>query len=212
MDASTPPLRTMIYVDGFNFYYRSLKNTPYKWLDLHLLAKNMLDEKKHEVVGIKYFTSRVQGTDTDPRLPIRQATYIRAIKAHCPNLSVIEGKFVAHKQWRPAAPPATGMVKIMHTEEKGTDVNIAVHLLNDAWKNLYDCAVLVSNDSDLAEALRLTRELGKAIGWFISDNCRPAKSLADLATFSCKIRREALAASQLPDNIPGTTIHKPEGW
>lgn len=34
----------------------------------------------------------------------------------------------------------------------------AVHLLNDAWLDRYDCAVVVSNDSDLAEAMRLIRE------------------------------------------------------
>ena len=26
--------RTIVYVDGFNFYYGVLKNTRYKWLDL----------------------------------------------------------------------------------------------------------------------------------------------------------------------------------
>jgi len=46
-------------------------------------------------------------------------------------------------------------VKIVKTEEKGSDVNLAVHLLNDAWLNLYDCAVVISNDSDLAESCRL---------------------------------------------------------
>ena len=47
-------------------------------------------------------------------------------------------------------PPAT--VKVWKNEEKGSDVNIAVHVLNDAWQNAHDCAVVVSNDSDLAEA------------------------------------------------------------
>lgn len=28
------PLRTRIYIDGYNFYYGCLRGTPYKWLDL----------------------------------------------------------------------------------------------------------------------------------------------------------------------------------
>lgn len=31
------PLRTRIYIDGYNFYYGCLRGTPYKWLDLLLL-------------------------------------------------------------------------------------------------------------------------------------------------------------------------------
>lgn len=33
------------------------------------------------------------------------------------------------------------MVEVVKTEEKGSDVNLAVHLLNDAWLDVYDCAV-----------------------------------------------------------------------
>ena len=25
---------TIVYIDGFNLYYRALKGTPYKWLNL----------------------------------------------------------------------------------------------------------------------------------------------------------------------------------
>jgi uncharacterized LabA/DUF88 family protein len=54
---------------------------------------------------------------------------------------------------------------VIKTEEKGSDVNLAVHLLNDGWLDAYDCAVVVSNDSDIAEAMRLVRHHhGKRIG------------------------------------------------
>ena len=55
--------------------------------------------------------------------------------------------------------------QVIKTEEKGSDVNLAVHLLNDSWLDVYDCAVVVSNDSDIAEAMRLARHHhGKLIG------------------------------------------------
>jgi hypothetical protein len=32
-----------------------------------------------------------------------------------------------------------GMVQVIKTEEKGSDVNLAVALLRDAYENLFDC-------------------------------------------------------------------------
>ena len=55
------------------------------------------------------------------------------------------------------ADPPPNTVNVIKTEEKGSDVNLAVHLLNDAWLNKYECAVIVSNDSDMAEAMRLVK-------------------------------------------------------
>ena len=46
---------------------------------------------------------------------------------------------------------------VIFTEEKGSDVNLALHFLDDAWLDNYDCGVIISNDSDLAEAVRLVK-------------------------------------------------------
>ena len=102
----------------------------------------------------------------------------------------------------------------MKTEEKGSDVNLAVHLLNDAWLDNYDCAIVISNDSDLAEPLRLIREQnGKMIG-LISPLLRghPSRELQKHAHFVKRIREGVLKNSQLPSPIPVTTIHKPQSW
>ena len=56
------------------------------------------------------------------------------------------------------ANPPPKKIPIYKTEEKGSDVNLALHLLNDAWLNAFDCAVIVSNDSDLAPALKMVKE------------------------------------------------------
>jgi uncharacterized LabA/DUF88 family protein len=100
------------------------------------------------------------------------------------------------------------------TEEKGSDVNLAVHLLNDAWLEKYDCAIVISNDSDLAEPLRLIREQNdKKIG-LISPllHGHPSRELQKHAHFVKRIREGVLRISQLPSPIPGTTIHKPADW
>jgi hypothetical protein len=70
----------------------------------------------------------------------------------------------------------------------------------------------VSNDSDLAECLRLVRELNKTIGWLIPGDDHHSKKLSRYVTFKKEIRKNVLAKSQLPDIIPGTSIQKPSAW
>jgi hypothetical protein len=51
------------------------------------------------------------------------------------------------------------------TEEKGSDVNLAAHLLRDAFLKNFEIAVLITNDSGLAEPVRIVRyELGLPVG------------------------------------------------
>jgi len=207
-------MRTSLYIDGFNLYYRALKNSPYKWLDLKELARNLL-QSHHTITRIKYFTAMVSGI-TDPRRPIRQKTYIRALKSHIAEFSAYYGHFLSHEISCPLSPLTNPprFVRVMKTEEKGSDVNLAVHLLNDAWLDSYDCAVVSSNDSDLAEPLRLVREQNNKLIGLISPiiHGHPSRELQQHAHFVKRIRRGVLKVSQLPSPIPGTRIRKPPSW
>ena len=212
-------MRTYIYIDGFNFYYGAVKDTPYKWLNFKKLFESLL-APAHQILSIKYFTAIVTGK-IDPDQPIRQKTFIRALKKFIPEISVYYGKFLSHNVFKPLAYPIDQntfgkkikFVNVIKTEEKGSDVNIAVHLLNDAWLDHYDCAVIVSNDSDLAESLRLVKEQHKKkIGLITPGKTHPSRELLKYADFTKRIRKGVLGASQLPDPIPGTTIHKPKVW
>lgn len=105
------------------------------------------------------------------------------------------------------------MAEVIKTEEKGSDVNLAVHLLNDAWRKAYDCAVVVTNDSDIAEAMRLVRlHHSIRIGLLTPGTGRSSQQLRAHAHFLRHIRPNALANSQLPDPIPDTNIRKPSRW
>lgn len=205
--------RTFIYIDGFNLYYRALKKTPYKWLDLKSLLQKLLSPD-NEILSITYFTAIVSGKK-DPQQPIRQKAYINALEKYIPEINVHYGQFLSHPARVPLAKPEgkKRFANIIKTEEKGSDVNLAVHLLNDAWLNKYDCAVLVSNDSDIAEALKLVKEHHKKlIGLILPENCSPSKELIKYANFIKTVRKGVLASSQLPNPIPGTKIHKPNSW
>jgi|AMWB02.1.fsa_nt_gi uncharacterized LabA/DUF88 family protein len=209
-------MRTAIYIDGFNFYYGAVKNTPYKWLDFKHLFIRLLSAES-DIIAIKYFTAIVTGK-IDPDQPVRQKTFIRALKTYIPEIEVIYGTFTTHTITQPLACENSNYTKpffvpVLKTEEKGSDVNLAVHLLNDAWSNRFDCAVVVSNDSDLSEALRIVKDdLKKVVGVVNPRGTRPSQELMRNATFFKVIRKGLLADSQLPDPIPGTTIHKPKRW
>jgi len=167
----------------------------------------------HKDLKIKYFTARVESRENDPGKPQRQDFYLRALRAHCQDIEIIEGKFRTRRSSLPLVEPPHRKVRVLRTEEKGSDVNLAVHLLNDAWRDKYDCAVVVSNDSDLATALRLVREQReKCLGLMTPGNRHPSQDLTEYANFHRNIRRNLLECSQLPDLIPGTNISKPEEW
>jgi len=207
-------VRTYIYVDGFNFYYGAVRGTSYKWLDFMALFKLLL-QPHHLILKIKYFTALVSPTPNDPHKHVRQRTYIRALERQIPELEVHYGHFLSHKIMAPLASPANNQryAEVIKTEEKGSDVKLAVHLVNDAWLDLYDCAVVVSNDSDLAEALRLVRsQHDKKIGVITPHKNPPSRELIRHASFVGRVRSGALRCSQLPDPIPRTTITKPAAW
>jgi len=124
-------MKTYVYVDGFNLYYGSVKSTPYKWLNIRQLCQFLLP--RNQIIQIKYFTARVSARPKDPDQPNRQELFFRALRT-LPDLEVIYGSFLEHVIWMPIAHPAPGAPKyaqVIKTEEKGSDVNIAAHMVND---------------------------------------------------------------------------------
>ena len=90
----------------------------------------------------------------------------------------------------PLAEPAPGgprFAKVVRTEEKGSDVNIAAHLVNDAYKGAFDVAVLVTNESDLLEPIRLVRrELSLQVGILNPHEQTPSQVLLRHASPLCQ--------------------------
>ena len=209
-------MRTYIYIDGLNLYYRALRNTRCKWLDLLSLCEQAL-QSQHRILKIKYFTTRVLSTPRDPQKPDRQDSYLHALQHHYrEKIEIHLGHFLTKPTRYPLADPAKNgqMVEVIRMEEKETDVNLAVHLLNDAWKDRYDCAVLVTNDSDMAEGMRLTKleHPGKRLGLLSPDPKRHSLELRRHADFSMRLKPRWLRGSQLPNPIPGTNFRKPSSW
>jgi hypothetical protein len=204
-------------VDGFNLYYRALKQNPqYKWLNLRLLAQRLLDSD-NQIDGIRYFTAPVSGR-RDPDQPIRQQQYLQALST-LPSVTVHLGNFLMTPRLRPLVNPVDGgptHVEIWNSEEKGSDVNLAAYLIHDAWRGLFDVALVLSQDTDLNEPVRIVHdEIGKSIGVVVLDGKAPGK-LAKYGNFVRHITHADLAAAQFPNTVAfgkkGKTVTRPSTW
>lgn len=223
---------TNVYIDGFNLYYGSLKGTAHKWLNLEAYFDAILP--KNTVKTIHYCTAMAEARPNDPDLPMRQAIYLRAL-ATLPRVQIHLGTFMtscvrapevrtdAHglpvkQNGKPIVKLAQSGKPVMRvvykSEEKGSDVNLAAHLLRDAYRKECECAVIVSNDSDLLTPIQMVKEdVGMTIGLVLP---RPKGSLElkRLANFQKDVRNTHLAAAQFSPTLTDATgtITKPADW
>jgi len=214
-------MRTVFYVDGFNLYYSAVKGTPLRWLDLQALFKHVFP--KNVIGAIKYFTAEVDSTPGNPEQALRQQVYWRALRT-LPNLEIILGHFRTRKTLAKVVSPPPNTIRVYKTEEKGSDVNIAAHLLMDGFRNEYECAIVVSGDSDLVTPIRMVRDcLGKTVGVLNPQRLsgpgkRPERKSAGLrhaaAFYKKGVTWGQLEKAQFPDRIEDAhgTIHKPRPW
>ena len=218
-------MRTIVYVDGFNLYYRLLAKRPaVKWLNIKKLAETLLNPA-NQILAVKYYTARISGR-LDVNAPARQQIYLGAL-ATVPEISVHMGNFLVSEKFaglvkppdfRPRLTlpqPWPDVARIIKTEEKGSDVNLASHLLLDAFQNNFDVAAVLSNDSDLVEPIRIvTQVLGKSVG-LLSPVPNPTVNLASVSSFIRRISGSDLVASQFPNPVvcaDGYAINKPPTW
>lgn len=208
-------MNTIVYIDGFNLYYGAVKGTPYKWLNVQKMCQALLPG--HKLVAIKYYTAKVSARPHDPEQPMRQQIYLRALLT-IPNLEIIYGQFLPSIITMPLANPRPNgprFAKVIKTEEKGSDVNLATHMVHDGHLDRYECAVIVSNDSDLAEPMRIVRdELGKRVGLLNPHKQHPSVTLRKYTSFLKTIRGGVLKGSQFQATLQDSsgTFNKPDAW
>jgi uncharacterized LabA/DUF88 family protein len=83
-----------------------------------------------------------------------QGRYLDALASHSPLVTIVDGRFQGKQRqcWQ------CGSEWLVH-EERETDVNIAVALVEDTVLDRYDTALLISADSDLRPAIGAIRRL-----------------------------------------------------
>ena len=166
------------------------------------------------VIAIKYYTARISARPGNPGAPNDQQIYLRALRT-IPNLSITYGHFLTHSvSMALTGVTPTKRVWVDKIEEKGSDVNLAAHLVRDAFQRAFEVAVLITNDSDLSEPVRIVRqELNLPVG-ILNPHQQRSAELKRVATFSKRIRQSDLIASQFLPVLTDAkgTFHKPASW
>ena len=131
------------------------------------------------------------------------------------DFAALFGSFLSHIVKMPLA-DGSGYVDVIWTQEKGSDVNLGAQMLLDGFKHEYECAVVVSNDSDLLRPIQIAiQDLGKKVGVLApTRNEHPSRSLSANATFIKHIRPNVLKASQFPATLKDERgkFSKPLRW
>jgi uncharacterized LabA/DUF88 family protein len=218
MNEIAPLPRVNVYIDGFNFYRRIVQKTPFKWLDLELMCQTLL--RDYEIQSIKYFTANVKATQHNPSQHLRQQIYFRALRTN-PKIQIHLGQFVSLPKSYPAYPwqylenGRPQMHRINLTQEKGSDVNLASHLIFDVLNNDADAYVVLSNDSDQVGPLAMLSQRTDAVLGLILPGANQAKELLALQLpIVRKIRMGVLEISQLPEVMKDDIgeFSKPKEW
>jgi uncharacterized LabA/DUF88 family protein len=205
---------TNVYVDGFNFYYGCIKGTRFHWLDFDALARTLL--RGHQVGTVRYFTARVDDRPDDPNQAQRQATYIRALDSF-ESVSIHFGQFRTNtKSVRLARPRPDGRLYdwAVITEEKGTDVSLASHLLWDTFHKSIDAALVLSNDSDLQEPIDMAMQLGVSV-ILVNPHHHTGQAHHLHGSDRRNLRRSHLERCQLPSELvdaKGHIVRRPATW
>jgi uncharacterized LabA/DUF88 family protein len=205
----------MFFIDGYNLYH-PLDSDPalrkYKWLDLKKLALCFSQPPYEDLQSVKYFTAYAEWRTQSA---IRHKIYTTVLSSV--GVDIILGRF----QEKPRMCMALGGCgkRFKVHEEKMTDVNIAVSILEACVNRQCDILYLVSGDNDLVPALETARKLCAGIDITV---VLPPAAKAKTITKTCrannyaitKISPKFLAASQFPDQVTinGKTYIKPLAW
>ena len=186
--------RVAAFIDGFNLYHAidDLIQPHLKWVNLWALAEVFVRPRSQVLDDVYYFSAFA--TWLPERLQ-RHRALVRALASV--GVTVVLGRF----KEKDRRCPRCGHVWKSH-EEKETDVNIAAAMLMEGANNTYDHAMLISQDSDLAPAVRLvTGELKKPVTVVVPPHRRHSTELIEAATAKAKITLRHLDRCLFPQRV-----------
>lgn len=143
--------RVACFIDGLNFYHAisALNRPELQWADLKTLSKVFLKSHSEELSQVFYFFAYAEHVSESSQKC--QKAYVHALELT--GVTTVSGHFKEKNRRCPSCSH-----RWVGHEEKETDVNIALFLLDLAYQNAFDRALLISNDSDLAPAIRMVRK------------------------------------------------------
>lgn len=205
--------RVIGFVDGFNLYHSLVQldqhgNQPYakyRWLDYWSLVQCFVGS--HDTLeAVYYFTAYVEWDKAKKR---RHLDFVSVQRDR--GVTVVLGKF------RLVQRTCRICKQIFDTyEEKRTDVNIAITMLQLAFANAYDKAILISADSDLIPAIEAVKSIRPSIKiTVVVPLGRKAKALSSVSDYFKHLKVSHLKRSLLPSIVTlsnGRQVKCPAGW
>lgn len=235
-------LKFNAYVDGFNLYKGALQDRPdLKWLDLIAFCQSRRPEMK--LVEVYYFTADVMARFPGDKAQNRQHAYLRVLQDL--GVHVVRGKFKKDVDWlrvgstkregliQPTlsgnfgltqkaisksvsqAAPDLPRAQVWKFGEKGSDVNLASHLLRDTYKNNIEAALVISGDSDLRTPIQFAVSHGVNVKILKPSPTHSAAGLKSVSSYFEELHPTWLQSFQLPNNFvtqKGKVIKRPESW
>lgn len=217
----------------------------WRWLDIRSLATDLVSLRTSwagaTIEKIVYCTALIDGA-ASPGGRTRQDAYLRALQDSGSVDHVELGYYVSRVKTAPLAtkgskgkpvittsgwpvmvkdrngadtPNATFMVSYAHREEKGSDVNVASHLLVDAYQGTVDAALVLSNDSDLRYPIQEVRKQ-IPVGTINPTPSQLAGALRGTPTDGVgrhwwyQLTCDDFKTHQLPNTVGNT--HRPTSW
>lgn len=161
----------MVFIDYQNFsinmheYYKQNKNYVQPKISYPKLAEEVFNgiELKESATLVKTFLFAYKPCDQLMKLNRYSTFYnwLNGLKKK-PYFEVIEGRqeirSINKSTEIDIQNPSTYTI-----EEKGTDINVAVHMLSKAYTNAYDIAILISGDSDYVPVVEQLHNIGKIV-------------------------------------------------
>ena len=143
-------IRVIAFVDGFNLYHAVHDTGQHhlKWVNLKDLCVEFAPSPHFTIQAVYYFSAYAKWRRTAYQ---RHKSYVRALSAV--GVIPIMGKF-KEKDRQCFSCGSTWK----HHDEKETDVNIGLQMLDLAYQDAFDRALLVTADSDLAPAIRMLKQ------------------------------------------------------
>lgn len=221
------------------------RSTPgWRWLNVRTLSEALVQRAgwtEASVERVVYCTARIDGR-SNPEGHEEQDVYLKAIRANGVVDLIEYGHYVSRVKKAPLATAdhkgrpvlaqanwpvvvqdqsgspvhnARFMVSYAYREEKGSDVNVASHLLLDVLQESVDAAIVISNDSDLRFPIQQARTR-VPVGTVNPSPSRLAGDLKGRRTdgvgghWWLQLEANDVRAHQLPD--PCGRYRKPAAW
>jgi hypothetical protein len=144
------PENAALYVDGFNLFHAidGLKKNYLKWLDLWSLGELIIPSRSQRLRRVVYCTAI---RNDDQQKMLRHREYIKALETR--GVECLRGHFSTEN----ASCRKCGTSWEKQVEKQG-DVNLALSLLDDAYRNVFDHAYLLTSDGDQCATVRLLKQ------------------------------------------------------